>query len=101
MTNQWRGQYYRRIRGKDIPNWRNRNDGTILKNPPKLVKRKGMRNKAVIFTGSRFIGVEKTGMHFFNSDPKKSASAKRRFETQVRANKPSAIKRRSAHIRKI
>lgn len=91
------GAWYHRVRSDDF---RNRNTGDIVKKV-KLKKRTGMRNKAVFWNGKNWVGIEKTYNHIYAFDPTRPTSAKKHFETMVRANKPSAKKRRSKHKRTI
>ena len=96
---KFRGAWYNRVRSNDF---RNRESGIVVKKVT-LQKRKGMRNKAIFFDGANFKSIEPKHKNFYSFDvpPNKSASAKRRFETQVRANHFNAKKRRSAHTRRI
>jgi len=86
VTKRWRGQWYIRESGRNAPNWRNRQTGVIVKTIPKPI-----RGRVIVKDGINFIGVERTGRHFFFSDPKKSVKAKGVFEKKVR----SAAERRA------
>ncbi len=79
------GEYYERKRSNDF---RNRRTGNVVKKVT-LEKRRGMRNKAVVFNGSNFKSVEFKNKNFYGFDvpPKRPASAKRRFEERVRSDK--------------
>jgi len=100
MTVEWRGEFYRRKKGRGAPNWRNRRTGSVV-GTVKVKKRKGKTNQAILFDGKNFKGVEETGKHFFFSDPRPSASAKTKYEARVRANKAGSKKSRKSHTRRV
>ena len=78
----WAGSLYRRQRGKQVPNWRDRNTGLVVKNKPTIIRRDG-RNSAIVSQGSKALAVEPTGKHFFNSDLTRKAGAKVIFKKRT------------------
>lgn len=94
---RWKGQWYLRESGKNAPNWRNRQNGAIIKKAPVVIVRRGMTNRVIVSNGGNFMGVEPTGRHYFFSDPKKSQSAKLKFhrslKDQPRKNQRAAFAR--------
>lgn len=81
----FQGEFYRRKRSNDF---RNRRTGSVVKKVT-IEKRRGMRNKAIVFDGTNFKSVESTGKNFYGFDipPKRDITAKRRFENRVRSDK--------------
>lgn len=77
----WKGSYYQRVRSND---YRNRNTGDIVSNV-KLQKRKGMRNRTLVWNGKNWIGIEKTYHHVYSRDPKRLKGAKILFQRRVRS----------------
>ena len=94
---KWHGEFYERT---EDGTWRNRRTGNVL-NTVRIKKRKGKTNRAQFFDGKNFKGVEPTRGHFFGSDPRRSASAKKKFETRVKKNRASALKGRKSHKRRL
>lgn len=82
----WAGSFYSRQRGKQTPNWRNRNSGVILKNEPRVIRKKG-RNFVVASSNPNILGVEKTGQHFFNSDPRNKSQARIIYQKRIRSRR--------------
>ena len=82
----WKGAYYLRQRGVQAPNWRNRNNNVVIKNQPRIIKRKG-RNFVVINPNANVLGVEKTGHHYFNSDPRDKSQARIIYKKRYRSPK--------------
>ncbi len=78
ITN-WKGSYYKRVRSND---YRNREHGDVVKKVT-IQKRRGMRNKAVVFDGKNWVGVEKSYNHVYSFDPKKNLGAKREFKKRT------------------
>lgn len=85
----FKGAYYQRKRGVQAPNWRNRNSGIILKNEPRIIRKKG-RNFVVANPNANVLGQEITGKHYFNSDPKNKSGARIIYKKRVRSAKERA-----------
>ena len=80
----WKGSFYRRQRGKQVPNWRERRTGIVIKDAPRII-RQGNRNKAII-SGNKVLAVEPTGKHFFNSDLTTKNKARIIYTKRVRSD---------------
>ena len=81
----WAGSFYSRQRGKQVPNWRDRNSGLIVKDKPRIIRR-GSRNRAIIVQGNKVLAIEPTGRHFFNSDLTTKNKARIIFSKRVRGD---------------
>mgnify|MGYP001617981464 CR=1 FL=1 len=82
---EWAGSFYSRERGKQTPNWRDRNSGLIVKNKPRIIQGEN-RNKSIIIQGNKVLAIEPTGKHFFNSDLTKKSGARVIFARRVRGD---------------
>jgi len=82
----FKGAYYRRQRGDQAPNWRNRNTGIILKNEPRIIRKQG-RNFVVANPNANVLGQEITGKHYFNSDPRSKSHARIIYQKRIRSRK--------------
>ena len=81
----WSGSFYHRQRGKQAPNWRDRNSGLIVKDKPTIIRR-GSRNKAILTPSNKVIGQEITKQHFSQSDPRSKERARVIFAKRRRSD---------------
>mgnify|MGYP001417356474 CR=1 FL=1 len=100
---KWRGEHYWRYDDRDKAgyNWRNRRTGDVIGS--KGVKVDKTTGKVIIYDGKHFKGIEPTRKHVYGDDiPRmKSTSAKKKYETRVKANRLSAVKKRKSHKRRL
>lgn len=85
------GEFYPRTR-KGTINYRSRRTGEIIDTKPRVITRSGKRDLIIIPKGTKVIGVEDTGRHYFGKDKGRTLikSAKVLNKTRVRSKKERA-----------
>ena len=82
----WAASFYKRQRGKQAPNYRDRNSGLIVQNKPRIIRR-GNRNVAVITPDNKVLGQEITKGHFAQSDPRNKSGARIIYKKRIRSDR--------------
>ena len=77
----WHGSFYKR---QQDSSWRQRGTGFVVRNPPKIIQRKG-NNLVIVGNGSNWKGVEIPRKNYYGSDPRQLRGRKVIFQNRVRS----------------